>query len=223
MELPHRPSASTYEQRDAIASVIPQTEQSDEHLVHRLAAGDEEAFTALYRRRQGAIYRFVLHMTGSPALADDVTQDVFMAMLRQAHQFDPVRGSVSAYLFGIARYQVLKHLGPHRFESLDVDGHRASGADAMHGGADDPLDAVVRRETIETVRQAVLALPPHYREVVVLCDLQELDYAVAAGMLGYPIGTVRSRLHRGRRLLVEKLRRVATPAVTDLKPARCAP
>lgn len=200
-----------------------QKEESDEHLVSRLAGGDETAFTALYRRRQGAIYRFALHMTGSPALADDVTQEVFMAMLRQAHQFDPSRGSVSAYLFGIARHQVLKQLGLRRFESLEIDDHLQSGHDALHDSADDPLDAVARQETIATVRQAVLALPAHYREVVVLCDLQEIEYAVAAQMLGYPIGTVRSRLHRGRRLLVEKLRRVAAPAIADLNPARCVP
>jgi RNA polymerase sigma factor (sigma-70 family) len=70
----------------------------------------------------------------------------------------------------------------------------------------DPLGDLTRNERIESVRLAVLALPPHYREVVVLCDFHEMSYAEAATTLDIAVGTVRSRLHRGHGLLVEKLR-----------------
>jgi len=88
---------------------------------------------------------------------------------------------------------------------------------------DDPLLDLTRREGIDTLRRAVQALPRRYREVVVLCDLEEVDYADAAAALGCPIGTVRSRLHRARGLLLEKLHQEQNPrrALGTLKPVRC--
>ena len=90
--------------------------------------------------------------------------------------------------------------------------------------ADTPEEAETRREGIEALRRAVQALPRRYREVVVLCDLEELDYAEAAVVLGCPIGTVRSRMHRARALLLEKLNqdRKPRPAVDAWKPMRYA-
>ena len=70
----------------------------------------------------------------------------------------------------------------------------------------DPLGNLVRNEEIESVRQAVLGLPLHYREVVVLCELEEMSYGEAAASLGCAVGTVRSRLHRARALLKRRLR-----------------
>ena len=88
---------------------------------------------------------------------------------------------------------------------------------------DDPLLDLTHREGIEALRRAVQALPRRYREVVVLCDLEEVDYADAAIALGCPIGTVRSRLHRARALLLEKLKQDRNPrrAVTPFNPVRC--
>src|SRR6202161_4194031 len=83
-------------------------ELTDDGLVQRMIAGDEEAFTLLYRRRHPAIYRFVLHMSGNAAIADDVTQEVFMALIRDAKRFDPARGNLSAFLFGVARNHLYK-------------------------------------------------------------------------------------------------------------------
>src|SRR5580704_14652217 len=72
-------------------------------LLRRMMAGDEESFTLLYRRRHPAIYRFALHMSGNVAVAEDVTQEVFMTLIRDAKRFDPARGTLSGFLFGIAR------------------------------------------------------------------------------------------------------------------------
>src|SRR5580698_5304554 len=72
-------------------------------LLRRMVAGDEAAFTLLYRRKHPAIYRFALHMSGNAALAEDVTQEVFMTLIRDAKRFDPARGTLGGFLFGIAR------------------------------------------------------------------------------------------------------------------------
>ena len=80
----------------------------DSLLLRRMIAGDEEAFTTLYRRRHPAIYRFALHMSGNVALAEDVTQEVFMTLIRDTTRFDPARGTLAGFLFGVARNHLRK-------------------------------------------------------------------------------------------------------------------
>jgi RNA polymerase sigma-70 factor, ECF subfamily len=182
--------------------------QSDAELLRLMLGGDEEAFTALYRRRQGGVYRFALQMSGSEALAEDVVQEVFMVLMRDGGNFDPSRGSLAAYLYGIARNHVLRAF--ERERSLVPLGDEADDAgDAPHENLVahfDPLGDLTRVEMVKKLRQAVLALPAHYREALVLCELHELSYADAAGALGCAVGTVRSRLHRARAMLAEKMR-----------------
>jgi RNA polymerase sigma-70 factor, ECF subfamily len=181
---------------------------SDDELLDLLRAGDEGAFLTLYRRRQGGVYRFALRMSGSETLAEDVTQEVFMMLARGDDHYDSSRGSFSAYLFGVARNQTLRRLEKDRFLSPICEDEDDSESSMPEGliTLNDPLEDLTRKEMIASVRQAVLALPAHYREVVVLCDLQEMSYADASVALGCAVGTVRSRLHRARALLVEKLR-----------------
>lgn len=187
-----------------------------------MLAGDEDALTVLYRRRQQGIYRFVLQMCGSKALAEDITQEVFLVLIHDGHTFDPARGSLNGFLLGVARNHVLRRLQRERFYvPLDETSENESPTGQIsHGG---PLDDLSRTEAIESVRRAVLALPERYREVVVLCDLQELSYAETAEVLGCAVGTVRSRLHRARALLIAKLR-PATEEQTnaaELNSTRC--
>ena len=180
---------------------------SDDELLRLLRAGDESAFVTLYRRRQNGIYRFALRMSGSESTAEDVVQEVFMILMRGDGHYDAARGSFSAYLFGIARNQVLRRFEKDRFltplnENADETDATLPASLIAHY---DPLGDLTRQETIEMVRQAVQALPVHYREVVLLCDLHELSYLEAAAALGCAVGTIRSRLHRARALLVERL------------------
>lgn len=177
----------------------------DATLLTRMAKGDEEAFTILYRRRQGGIYRFALQMSGSQSIAEDVTQEVFLLLIREGPGYDPQRGSLQAFLYGVARNHVLRVLERRRESAMEDEEEPCA-------VASDALANLTRAEMLESVRQAVLALPAHYREVVVLCDLEEMDYADAAEALGCAVGTVRSRLHRARGLLLEKLK---------ADPARC--
>jgi RNA polymerase sigma-70 factor (ECF subfamily) len=147
-------------------------------------------------------------MSGSKSIAEDVTQEVFLFLMREGNVFDPARGTVSAFLFGVARNYVLRRLrveqllAPLNDESEDDIPVLQSGTDLC------PLEDLTRAETIESVRKAVLSLPAKYREVVVLCELQDVSYVETAEILGCAIGTVRSRLHRARALLLAKLRPV---------------
>ncbi|MGE0132826.1 MAG: RNA polymerase sigma factor [Blastocatellales bacterium] len=186
---------------------IADAHTSDEELLRLMMAGDGDAFEALYDRRQGGIYRFALRMSGSAEIAEDVTQDVFIALMRDGHQFDPSRGNVAGYLFGMARHRVLRRLQRERsFVSMSDDGEEGSETfDGLLIADADPFADLTRNETVDLVRQAVLALPEHYREVVALCSLGEMSYEQAAEVIGCPVGTVRSRLNRARGMLVRKL------------------
>jgi RNA polymerase sigma-70 factor (ECF subfamily) len=189
----------------------PNQHVSDHDLLVRMLGGDEPAFTALYRRRQGAVYRFALQMTGSVVIAEDVTQEVFMELIEHGRRFDPSRGAVRSFLYGIARNLVLRRIDKDRSAGPKSGGEcrLESGPEpAMEDfpGVEDVLGDLTRRETIDQVRRAVSSLPPVYREAVVLCDLQDLSYGEAAQILDCPVGTVRSRLNRGRAMLAQKLR-----------------
>jgi RNA polymerase sigma-70 factor (ECF subfamily) len=180
-----------------------QRDPPDETLLSRIAAGNAEALGLLFRRHQQSVYRFALHLTGSPSLADDVTQDVFVAVIRDAGKFEPGRAAVTAWLCGIARNFVRRRLAVDRgAASIDADDGLEA---ALPAASPDPLEDLTSSEAVEALRRAVLTLPLRYREVVVLCDLQELSYVDAAAALACPVGTVRSRLNRGRALLTAKM------------------
>lgn len=185
---------------------------SDDDLLARVAAGDAGALTTLFRRRKGLVYRFALHMSGLPAAADDVTQEVFLTVMREAGRYEAGRSGVTAWLCGIARNHTRRRLArEHGLIALDDERHEEVALPSLDL---DPLEELTRAEAIEALRRAVLSLPARYREAVVLCDLEELSYADAAAALGCAVGTVRSRLHRGRALLVAK--------VTASTSVRCA-
>jgi RNA polymerase sigma-70 factor, ECF subfamily len=185
---------------------------SDETLLRMAMAGDEEAFTRLYRRLRGAVYRFARRMSGSSSVAEDVTQEVFLILLRKAELYNPQRGSLSTYLMRITRNELLRRLDRDRaYVTLgEEDAAPDKNQDENLIVRIDPLRNLMRDEEIESIRQAVLGLPLHYREVVVLCELEEMSYGAAAATLGCAVGTVRSRLHRARALLKERLRGLQT-------------
>lgn len=198
---------------------------TDNELLPLIVAGDDQAFTALYRRHQGRVYRFALLMSGSAHTAEEVTQEVFLFMIRDANRYDSSRGSVSAYLFGVARNHVLRILDRERAYTALVEESERGGVVPLSRliARDDPFRNCTRNEVIDFVRRAVLALPPRYREVVVLCDFEEQSHAEAAIALDCPIGTVNSRLHRGHALLLKKLRAASKldSAASDAQRMRC--
>jgi RNA polymerase sigma-70 factor (ECF subfamily) len=192
-----------------------------------MRAGDEDAFAHLYREKHPAIYRFALHMSGSTTIAEDVTQEVFMALIRDPERFDPRRGNLNGFLFGIARNHLRKRWEADRrlvpfvgnVDDLDdlllaapASNGRNNGNGHAAGMGTLGHDEFASTEAIGHLRKAISSLPANYREAVILCEIEEMTYDEAALALGCPVGTVRSRLHRGRALLLEKLR--------DTQPAR---
>ena len=177
-------------------------ELKDEDLLRLSQKGDEESFLVLYRRHQGAVFRFSLHMSGRIDAAEEVTQDVFLTLLGQPKGYSPERGSLQGYLIGVARNKLRGHLR---------EAKRYAPADEAHEPAgdlgDDLISRLSRAQELSGLREMILSLPDKYREVIALCDLEGLDYARAAEFLRCPVGTVRSRLNRARTILGAKVRK----------------
>lgn len=174
---------------------------ADEEVVAAIRAGDRDAFTLAFRQHHLDVYRFARHMSGDAAVADDVTQEAFLALMRHPDRFDATRGSLRAYLLGIARHVLASRLRERRWWG-DAD-------DAMSDVAapdDDPHETLCRAQDVARVQAAVAMLAPAFRDTLVLCDLLGLSYEDAAASLACPIGTVRSRLHRARQQVASVLR-----------------
>jgi len=135
-------------------------------------------------------------MTNSAAAAEDITQDVFLSLLRQPERFDPERGPLRPFLIGVARNLALKRWREeHRWQALDDEQFEAEPVSADRG------------EIAEIVGQAVRSLPPLQREVVILAEYEQFTLEEIARAVESEVGTVKSRLHRGR----ENLRRMLAP------------
>ncbi len=170
---------------------------SSPSFAERVRQGERGALREVYERTHQRLYRYALAMSGCADAASDALQETFVEFVRRPEQFDPQRGSVEAFLYGVLRNRLRQARREHRnFDWQDVE----------EEGDASLLEGLERAAQVECVREAVLALPPHYREVVTLCELEELSYDEAGQVLGVPVGTIRSRLSRARALLEKKLR-----------------
>jgi RNA polymerase sigma factor (sigma-70 family) len=193
----------------------------DVDLVRRAAAGDTNAFGVIFERYQHVVYRFARAMTGSPDLAEDVAQEVFVILMQELKRYDPDRATLSTYLYGVARNVSRDRLRRQRrlllFWSPDL-------TQPDETPRADPFQRMVTEETGGEIRRALARVPVKLREVVILCDLHDLSYADAGTALGISTHAVRSRLHRGRQLLRRRLspperpdvRRAAGSSISDL-------
>ena len=172
-------------------------ELSDEELYRLMRKGNQLAFAQLYERRQPAIYRYALHMSGSHAAGEEIANEVFVRLMGPSAGFDERRGSLEAYLFGVARnlVQVLRRKGRVEEQQDQAIEH-------------DLVGDLIKKEMVAALYAAMDALPDRYRDVVVLCELEERSYAEAARLLACPVGTIRSRLHRARLFLAARLKPV---------------
>ncbi|GGX08892.1 RNA polymerase sigma factor [Streptomyces malachitofuscus] len=168
---------------------------NDELLVVRCQLGEREAFRELVAVWHPPLWRYVRGVVGSSHLADDLVQEAWVAVvrglprLRQAERFAP-------WLFTIARRTVTDHL------RQTYKAPETAMEDATAVVADDELSGVLTTMRIEA---GLAALPPLEREVLILFHLQDLPLASCAEVLGVPAGTVKSRLHRARRMLRDHL------------------
>jgi RNA polymerase sigma-70 factor (ECF subfamily) len=177
---------------------------AEAELLLKAARGDEPAFLLLYERHRTPVFRFACRMLGSAPLAEDVTQECFLSVLRRPEAFRAERASLRTYLCAIARHLALKQLRKRGEETMVDD--PPDEAPAVASGSD-PLGVVLQEEAALAVRQAVAALPPLQREAVVLFEYQEMSLADIAATCEIDVGTVKSRLHRAR----ERLKRTLAP------------
>jgi RNA polymerase sigma-70 factor (ECF subfamily) len=182
------------------------TTATDTELLRQLRTGSACAFQSLYRRHQGQLYRFALLRSGSSATAADVVQEVFMGLLTGSFHFDPLRGALPHFLFGVARKLILKIEHPRRREDSWLEDEEQEDEEAgVDNARHEPLARMLSDEVAEQVRRAIALLPPHYRDAVILFELHELSYLEIAAICQVDIGTVRSRLSRGRAALAKRL------------------
>ena len=171
-------------------------EQTAHDLVERFRAGDRDAFGEIYQLHHPAVFRFSLNMTGDRVKAAELTQDVFVWLIHHAGDYVPERGALAPFLVGVARKLLQRQQRDARrwLPLLEAILYR-------------PAKPVDRERVIDVdaLRKAIALLPLRYREAVVLCDLENRSYEETAALLNCAVGTIRSRLHRGRELLARKL------------------
>lgn len=181
------------------------TSDSDADLLRAMRGGAAAAFQALYRRHQGPLFRYALLRCGSPDTAADVVQEAFMGLLTGALHFDPLRGALPHFLFGVARNLILRH-EHRRHQELPLPEPDEEDEDGAHASErHEPLARLLSDELAEQVRRAIALLPPHYRDPVILYELHELSYLEIAAICQVDIGTIRSRLSRGRAAMAKRL------------------
>jgi len=190
-----------------MASMEMHEGRSDAELLAAALAGDEGAFVMLYEKLKGGIFRYVFYMTNSATAAEEVTQEVFMALLKEGRNYREARGDVGAFVFGIARNLIRRLKRRERpYQALPDDDAIQRLAASLMTDSEGLQRKMIRNEAAEQVRAAVGSLPDHYAQVVMLCDLCEFSYAEAAARLDCAVGTVRSRLNRAHTLLARKLK-----------------
>jgi RNA polymerase sigma-70 factor (ECF subfamily) len=165
---------------------------SDDDLILAFLAGERAAFDALFERYRQPVWAFFRHRTPTPADAEELTQETFLAVLQGARRYEP-RASFRSYLFGIAFNILLawrRKTGRRGDESVQ--------ADTLAAPSHDPSSAI-------WVREALAALDPEDREILMLREYDALEYAEIARVTGIPLNTVRSRLFRARLALRDQL------------------
>lgn len=195
-------------------------EPRDEDLVRRFQGGDAGAFAVLVRRHERRVYNLALRMTGREEDARDATQDAFLSALRKLHTF---RGEAAftTWMHRVtvnACYDLLRkrQRAPLSLEASHADEGRPSRPEPASPGHAERVELAI------DVRRALLQVPEEFRAVLLLCDVQDLSYEDAAAALGVPVGTVKSRLHRGRvalgRLLAGERPGTARPSEGTVSP-----
>lgn len=200
-----------------VADAEAASRRSDEAaLLRSVLQGDSAALALLYRRESGPVYRYALALAGDEAAALDAMQEAFTQLLLQPQGFEPGRGTLGAYLAGIARHQLLARFREaRRFVALlQADGSEEENGDepapysaspqaeAVLPASDQPLDATQQQQHLWA---AIRRLSWAQREALVLVDLQERSYEEAAAVAGVSVDVLRTRLHRARTRLADLL------------------
>lgn len=212
---PHAPAARSaldLPEPPVAPRASPSVKDEERALCERVAAGDEVAFAKLVERYQDRIYGFCARMLSDRAEAEDIAQDVFLTLYKNAGEF---RGesAFSTWLFRIAKNQTLNRIKYLERRGRSARRADAEGADARIARLVDPDaaradDAIADRQQARLVQEAIGELAEEHRAVVVLRDLEDLSYEEISEITGLPLGTVKSRIHRARSALAKRLSRL---------------
>lgn len=180
---------------------------SDEALLHDMRNGHRAAFSTLYQRHHAALFRYAILRCGSAANAADVVQEVFLKLLSDRLNYDSTRGALRFYLFGVARKLALQWDGDPNTGCYDSEDHEEDWEPEVACAAPGPLERLLQDQVAEQARLAIAHLAPHYRDVLILFEMQELSYQEIADICQINVGTVRSRLARARQFLAQEFSR----------------
>lgn len=175
---------------------------TDETLLERASRGDEAAFLQLYEHHRDAIFRFAYRLLGSVELAEDVTHDCFLGLIKRPRGFDPVKASLRTYLYAAARNLSMKHF---RQRGQEITVEELPDEPGPTPATDEPLRRLLDEELATMVRAAIAGLVPLQREALVLFEYEGLSLAEIASVVGADVGTVKARLHRARQGLRKSL------------------
>ena len=176
---------------------------TDELLLKKAGDGDQAAFLDLYDRYREPIFRFAYRLLGSVEIAEDVTHDCFLSLIRKPENYRPERASLKTYLYAAARNLALKHFRDQGRET-GMDEVSEEPREAASRG---PLRRLLDEELATQVREAIFSLPPLQREALILFEYEGLSLNEVAEVAGTDVGAVKARLYRAR----EGLRRVLSP------------
>jgi RNA polymerase sigma-70 factor (ECF subfamily) len=183
-------------------------EATDAELVARCRNGDREAWEVVVRHRHARVYNLAYRFTGRADEAEDLTQEVFLKVYRTLHLYRAESGALETWIVRVARNHFIDHYRKHKTER-----HQTAPLEEHHDAialptvrVETPGEMLDRKETAERVHRLLDRLPHDQREAVILRDIEELTYEEIAELLKVPIGTVKSRINRGRIELARLLR-----------------
>ncbi|TIN11974.1 sigma-70 family RNA polymerase sigma factor [Mesorhizobium sp.] len=174
--------------------------ETDRALVGRVAKGDRAAVRLLFMRHHARVYRFVVRQTGSEMMADDIANEVFLELWRQAPGFEG-RSEVSTWLLGIARFKALSSLRKKKEDWIDDDD-----ATQVADGADSPEVVTMKEDKGAALRRFIDALPEEHRTVIDLAYYHGQSVSEIGEVLGIPVATVKTRMFYARKKLGEALK-----------------
>ena len=182
---------------------------SDAELAKGCLAGDHAAWETIVRRHHQRIYNLAYRFTGRFDEAEDLTQEIFLKVYRSLSSYRPESGALITWIVRVARNHMIDHYRKFKVERsrtgpLEVEYEKAEENPPRYAG---PAEALEKRELSERVHRALLRVSEDLREAVILRDLEEFSYEEIAEMLKVPVGTVKSRINRGRAELARIMRK----------------
>ena len=182
---------------------------TDAELVKRCLAGDHGAWETIVRQYHQRVYNLAYRFTGRFDESEDLTQEIFLKVFRTLNSYRPESGALATWLVRVGRNHIIDHYRKFKTErtqtdSLDVEFEKVEENPARYAS---PAQSLEQRELSDRVHRALLRISEDLREAVILRDLEELTYEEIAEMLSLPLGTVKSRINRGRAELARLLKK----------------